>query len=164
MAVLWGLLGPGGLNSLYQMSFWQWNCFSPCGLRTSRTPLCSWGFTFPIRAPPGIELWSYSLCAPLVYSVKEFKPSPSPFSLFSLVPGDVSNFPLSLRLLSGRGAFPVCYPSPQSPSSLCPQKGFPTFWGFLLPTFSSLCHVPAEFCGSGCADCCVNLPIRFLGV
>uniref|UniRef100_A0ABI7WVG7 Calcyphosine 2 n=1 Tax=Felis catus TaxID=9685 RepID=A0ABI7WVG7_FELCA len=52
VAVLWGLLGPGGFNSLYQVSFQQWNRFSPCGLRSSWTPLCSWGFALPTRAPP----------------------------------------------------------------------------------------------------------------
>ena len=67
VAAFWGLLGPGVFNSLYQMSFQQWNRFSPCGPRASRTPLCCWGFTFPTRAPPGIELRSCSLCAPLVY-------------------------------------------------------------------------------------------------
>ena len=56
VAAFRGLLGPGGFNSLYQMSFQQWNCFSPCGPRTSWTPLCSWGFALPTRAPPGIEL------------------------------------------------------------------------------------------------------------
>ena len=35
VAAFRGLLGPGGFNSLYQMSFQQWNCFSPYGLRTS---------------------------------------------------------------------------------------------------------------------------------
>ena len=55
------LLGPGGFNSLSQMSFQQWNCFSPCGLRTSQTPLCSRGFAFSTRAPPGMELQSCSL-------------------------------------------------------------------------------------------------------
>ena len=143
------------------MFFQQWNHFSPCGPRTSWTPLCSWGFTFPTRAPPGIDLQSCSLCAPLIYMVlMEF--NPSPFSLFSSVPEPVSNFPLSLQLLLGRGAFPIC--SPPSPSSLHLQKGFPTFQGFLLPTFSSSSHVPAKFCGSSCADCCVNLPVGFLGV
>ena len=43
VAAFRGLLGPGGFNSLYQMSFRQWNRFCPCGLRTSRTALCSWG-------------------------------------------------------------------------------------------------------------------------
>ena len=33
----------------------------PVGPRTSRTPLCSWGFAFPIRALPGIEMGSCSL-------------------------------------------------------------------------------------------------------
>ena len=69
VAVFWGLLGPGGFNSLYQMSFQQWNRFSPCGPRTSWTPLCSWGFALPTRAPPGMELRSCSLCAPLIYSL-----------------------------------------------------------------------------------------------
>ena len=31
VAIFWGLLGPGGFNSLYQMSFQQWNRF--CGQR-----------------------------------------------------------------------------------------------------------------------------------
>ena len=69
VAAFQGLLGPGGFNSLSQMSFQQWNRFSPCGPRTFRTPLCSWGFALPTRAPPGNELWNCSLCAPLVYSL-----------------------------------------------------------------------------------------------
>ena len=69
VATFQGLLGPGGFDSLYQMSFQQWNRFSPCGPRTSRTPLCSWGFALPTRAPPGMELRGCSLCAPLVYSL-----------------------------------------------------------------------------------------------
>ena len=69
VATFRGLLGPGSFNSLYQMSFQQWNLFSPCGPRTSWTSLCSWVFALPTRAPPGIELWSCSLCAPLVYSL-----------------------------------------------------------------------------------------------
>ena len=68
VAAFWGLLGPGGFNSLYH-SFQQWNPFSPCGLRTSWTPLCSWGFALPPRASPGIELWSCRLCASLVFSL-----------------------------------------------------------------------------------------------
>ena len=108
---------------------------------------------------------------PLFTVLKEFKPSPfsflfllSPFSLFSLVPAAVSNFPLSPQLHLGKGAFSLCFPPPQSLSYLCRQNGFPPFHGFFLPKFSSSCCIPAEFCGSGCADCCVNLPISFLGV
>ncbi|VFV35536.1 Hypothetical predicted protein, partial [Lynx pardinus] len=52
VAAFRGLLGPGGFNSLYQMSFQKWNRFSPCGPRTYWTPLCPWGFAFPTRAPP----------------------------------------------------------------------------------------------------------------
>ena len=69
VAAFRGPLGPGGFNSLHQMSFQQWNRFSPCGLRASRTPLCSWGFALPTRAPPGMEPRSCRLCAPLVYSL-----------------------------------------------------------------------------------------------
>ena len=114
--------------------------------------------------PEHHQVWSCGVAAfalPLFTVLMEFKPSP--FSLFSLVPVAVSNFPLSLQLLLGRGAFPVGSPPPRSPSSLCPQERFPTFRGFLLPKFSSPCRVPAEFCGSGCADCCVNPQVSFLG-
>ena len=72
--------------------------FSPCGPRTSRTPLCSWGFSLPTRALPVIKLRSCRLC------------------------------------------------------------------GFSLPKFTSPHHIPVEFCDSGCADCCVNPQISFLGV
>ena len=69
VALLWGLLGPGGFNSLYQMCFQQWNHFSLCGPRTSRTPLFSWGFALPAREPPVIKLRSCRLCTPPVYSL-----------------------------------------------------------------------------------------------
>ena len=69
VATFWGLLRPGGFNSLYQMSFQQWNRFSPCGPKTSWTPLCSWGSTLLTRAPPGIELQGFRLCLPPVYSL-----------------------------------------------------------------------------------------------
>ena len=82
VAAFQGLLGPGGFNSLYQMSLRQGNHFSLCGPRTSQTPLCSWGFTLPTRALPGMELQSFRLCTPSVDRVlMEFKPSP-----FSFVP------------------------------------------------------------------------------
>ena len=64
VAIFWGPLEPGGFNSLYQMSFQQRNYFLPCGLRTSWTPLCSWGFALPTRAQLVMELWSCRLCAP----------------------------------------------------------------------------------------------------
>ena len=82
VAVLRGLLGPGGFNSLYQMSFQQWNHFSQCGPRTSRTPLCSWGFALPTRAPPGMELRSADFALPLFMVLMEAKPSPLSFLPF----------------------------------------------------------------------------------
>ena len=149
-------------HSLYQVSFQQWNRFSPCGLRTSRIHSPPGDSPFP---PEHRQVGSCGVAAfalPLFTVLMELKPSP--FSLFSLVPAAVSNFPLFLQLLLGRGAFPVFSPPPQSPSSLRQQKRFLTFRGFLLPKFSSPRRVPAEFCGSGCAACCVNPPISFLGV
>ena len=80
VAAFRGLLRPGGLNSLYQMSFRQWNRFSRCGLRTSRTPLCSWGFALPTRAPPGMSCGVAAFALPWFTVLMEFKPSP--FSLF----------------------------------------------------------------------------------
>uniref|UniRef100_A0ABI7VVN3 WAP domain-containing protein n=1 Tax=Felis catus TaxID=9685 RepID=A0ABI7VVN3_FELCA len=55
VAAFRGLLGPGGFNSLSQMPFQQWNRSSPCGPRSSRTPLCFWGFALPTRALPGLR-------------------------------------------------------------------------------------------------------------
>ena len=90
----------------------------------------------------------------------EFKPSP--FSLFSSIPAAVSTFPLSLQLLLGGECFyHTLSPSPSSP---CMQNQLPALHSFSLPQFTSLCCVLAEFCGSGCADFCVNLQISFLGV
>ena len=81
VAAFRGLPGPGGFNGLHQMSFQQWDRFSPCGPRTSRTPLCSWGFALPTRAPPGRALRGCSLCTPLVYSLNwSLNPLRSPFS------------------------------------------------------------------------------------
>ena len=78
--VFWGLLGPGGFNSLYQMSFQQWNCFSPCGPRTSQT--------VPGNSPFPPEHHQVSSCGavafvlPLFTVLMEFKPYPFSFLPF----------------------------------------------------------------------------------
>ena len=69
---------------------------------------------------------------------------------------------LSLQLLWGSSAFPVL--SPLSLSSFHKQKQVPTLCDFSLPQFTSSRSIPAKFCGSGYADCCVNPQISFLGV
>ena len=77
-----GVLRPSGFNSLYQMSFQQWNCFSSCAPRTSQTPLCSWGFALP---PEHHQVWSCGVAAfalPLFTVLMEFKPSPFSFLPF----------------------------------------------------------------------------------
>ena len=61
-----------------------------------------------------------------------------------------------------RVLFPYSPPLPLS--SLCQQIQLPALGGFSLPQITSPCHIPAEFCGSGCAYCCVNRQISFLGV
>ena len=90
---------------------------SPFVARKPWTSLCSWGFALLTRAPPGIELRSFRLCAPPVYRVLiEFNPLLSPFSLFSLVPAAVSNFPLFSSCF-GEGCFScILHPTPY----LCP--------------------------------------------
>ena len=96
----------------------------------------------------------------------EFKPSPFSFLLSPFLVQSLWLFPLFYFLSSCFWGvlFPYSPPPPLSPSSLSMQKWLPALHGFSLPQFTSLCHVPAEFCGSGCADCCVNPQISFLGV
>ena len=42
---------------------------SPVWPKEPWTSLCSWGFALPTRAPSGIQLWSFRLCTPPVYSL-----------------------------------------------------------------------------------------------
>ena len=136
------------------------NCLSSCVPRTPWIPLSSWGFALPTRAPPGNKLLSFRLCAPLVYRVlMEVKPSPFFLSCGVLCRCFHSFF--SLQLLLG-GLF--SHTLTLSPSSLHKQTQLPALRGFSLPQFTSPRCVPAEFCGSGCADCCVDPHISFLDV
>ena len=127
------------------------------------TPLCSWGFALANRLLPGIKLQSFRLCTPPVYTVlMEFKPSPFSFLPFLLSPRGCFHFcTFSPAAFGGRVLFPY---SSRPISVLCKQKQLPPLWGFSLPQFTFLRHVPVEFCGSGCSDCCVNTQISFLGV
>ena len=82
VAIFCGLLGPSGFNSLYQMSFQQWNRFSPCGLRISWTPFCSWDSPFP---PEHLQVSSCGVAAfalPLFTVLVEFTYSPFSFLPF----------------------------------------------------------------------------------
>ena len=165
VVVLQGPLGPfpvGVPHSLYQISSQQGNHLSVWPKDLLVLSLCFWGFALPTRAPPGIELWGFRPCTLPVYRVlMEFKPSP--FSLFSSVPVAVSTFPLSLQLLCG-GHFSCILP-PHTFAVLSPHaKAAPYSPRLLAPKVTSLHRIPAEFCGSGCADCCVNPPVSFLGV
>ena len=133
VAVLRGLLGPlpvGGLTA-------STGCLPSGGTASPVWPVgasdlaaCSWGFALPTRAPPGIELWSFRLCAPPVYRVvMEFKPSPFSFLLSPFLVQSLQLFPLStfLQLHLGWGVFfPYSLPHPTlSQSSLHVQKGLP---------------------------------------
>ena len=150
----WDLYLWGGL---YEMSSQQGNAFPPVASQGST--LCSQGFAFPTGALSGIELWRFRLCAPPVYRVlMEIKPSPFSFLHFSFSPcGCVHSsfffFFFVLLLFAGR-----CFyhtpppPPPPSPPSLLKQNQLPALRGFSPSQFTSPCHVPAEFCGSGCED------------
>ena len=112
--------------------------------------------------------WSCGVAAfvlPLFIVLMEFKPSPFSFIPFLFSPCGYFQFSTLSPAAFGEGCFPrVLHSAPQSPSSLRPQKWFPTLRCFSLPKFTIPRRIPAEFCGSGCADCCVNSPISFLGV
>nr|XP_060470478.1 E3 ubiquitin-protein ligase parkin isoform X1 [Panthera onca] len=125
VAVFRGLLELG-FNGLYQMSFQQWDRFYPCGPSTSRTPLRSWGFALPSRAPPGRELRSCSLCTPLVYSLNGSETLSfrlSPFLVQSL-----RLFPIFHFLSScfwGGAFFPYSPPPNLCPLSACKSTSLP---------------------------------------
>ena len=73
-------------------------------------------------------------------------------------------FPLFLFLCScfWRGVL-FLYSPPVFVLSL-PAKTAPCPWWFLPPPFYLSALHTLQFCGSGCADCCVNPQISFLGV
>ena len=157
VVVLPGPLGPlGDPHSLYQVSSQQGNRLSTCGLKNPGLHSAPGDSPFPPEHHQVSSCGVSGSALPLFIVLVEFKPSP--FSLFSSVPAAVSTFPFSLQLL-WRGAFPIF---PPSPSSLLKQKQLPALCSF-SPS-SPLCHIPAEFCGSGCADCCVDPQISFLSV
>ena len=124
--------------------------------------LCSWGFILPTRALPGIELWSFRLCAPPVYRVlMEFKPSPFSFLPFLFSHCRCLYFPLSLQLLLGVMLFPYSPPvailSPQAKTALLSMAS-------LSPSSSPCAAYLLSSVVQGCADCFVNPQISFLGV
>ena len=125
--------------------------------------LCSWGFAPPTRAPPGIELQSFRLCTSPVYKVlMEFKLSPFSFLPLLFSPcGCFHSDIFSPAAFREGGAFPIFFPisilSPQAKIAPCPLRLLsPPFYLFMLHTCRIVC--------SGCADCCVNPQVSFLGV
>ena len=83
---------------------------SPVCPEDTWTSVCSRGFVLPTRAPPGIELQSFSLCTPPVYRVLvEFKPSPFSFLSFKFSPYGCFHFS-SFQLVLEGGAFPILSP------------------------------------------------------
>ena len=83
VAVFWGLLGPGGFNSLYQMSFQQWNRFP----RVAQEPPGPDSAPGDSPFPPGhqSQVLSCGVAAfvlPLFTVLMELKPSPFSFLPF----------------------------------------------------------------------------------
>ena len=106
--------------------------------------------------------WSFRLFAPPIYRVlMEFKPSAFSYLPFLFSPLCTLSFLSRSFQVCGGDAF---HTLPPSLSSLHKQKQLPALHSFSLPQITSPCHVPAEFCGSDCADFCVNPQISFLGV
>ena len=153
----------GEPHSLYPMSSQQGNCLSPCGPKASGLHTAPGDSPFP---PEHCQLMSCtvsdSVLPLLIESSWNLNPLLSPFSLFSSVLVAVSTFPLSLELLFFEGGCFSCILTPH-PVSILP-KWLPAHSSFSLPLFTSPRHAPAEFCGSGCVDCCVHPQMSFLGV
>ena len=82
VTAFWGLLGPGGFNGLYQMSFQQWNRFS----RVAREPPGPHSVPGDSPFPPEHrQVWSCGVAAfalPLFTVLMELKPSPFSFLPF----------------------------------------------------------------------------------
>lgn len=147
----------------------QGNCFFTLGTRTSHTSLPAPGdsLCFLTRAPPDTQLWSFRLCATVLVN-------PGGVETLSVLPvsgfGEhiscsvpckyfhsfLSFYPAALRRMFFLHSLPF--------SVLSTQNELPILCGFSLPQFTFPHHVPAVFCGSSCADCCVNSRISFLGV
>ena len=130
-------------------------------LDPSDLTLCSWGSPFP---PEHHQVLNCRVSDSVYRVLMKFKAPPfsfllSPFFVQSLV---YSFFSLSLLLFSregGSGMLSCTLPPPisvQAKRAPCPLQ--------LLSQFTSLHRIPAKFRGSGCADCCINPQIRFLGV
>ena len=149
----------GDPHSLYQVSSGRGTA-SPRVARSPPDSTLLLGIHPSHQSTPRYGTGEFQTPLPVCRFVMAFKPSP--FSLFSSAPAAVSTFPLSLQLLWGEGCF--SHTLPPTLSSLHKQKQLPALCGFSLPQFTSPRGVPAEFCGSGRADCCVNPRVSFLDV
>ena len=154
VAILWGLLGPGGLTA-------STKCPSSSGTASPRVAQEPPGpHSAPGDSPFPPEHRQVSSCEvsdsafPLITVLMEFKPSPFSFVLFAFLVQSLWLFPIFHFLSScfWGGVLFLYFDSPH----LCHfqmQKWLPALCSFSLPKFTSPCHIPAEFCGSGCADC-----------
>ena len=147
-------------HNLYQVSSQQGNQLSPCGLKSPGLHSASGDSPFPPERRQVSSCGVSDSALPLFIVFTEFKPLlPPPFLVQSLWLFHFSTFsPADF----GGGRF-----SRLSPHRLCllfARKSVPCSPHLPSPRFTSLHRVPAEFCGSGCEDCCVNPHISFLGV
>ena len=137
----------------------QGNHFSPCGHEPLRSHCLLLGIRPSHQGTARYLAVEFpTLLSPVYRVLMVLKRSPFPFSLSGSVTVGVST--LFLQLLLGGVLF--LHSSP----FLCPslQKQLPTFHSFSLHWFTSMYHVPAEFCGSSYTDCWVNPQINFLGM
>ena len=69
VAIYWGLLGPRGLQQSLPNVLPAVEPLFPVWPKNLLDPTLCLGIHLPTRTPPGMELRSCSLCAPLVYSI-----------------------------------------------------------------------------------------------
>ena len=156
MAVLLGPLETfslASLHSIYQ-SLPSKRTASPHVARRPLRPCCLLLGIFPSHQTTARYQAAefLTLCSPVYRVLMVLKHSPFSFLPFLFRPFWVFPFFLS-SCFSGEcfpcTLLPVFVLSPQTKTAPYPR-------GFCLPHFTSLCHIPANFCGSSYADYCVN--------
>ena len=82
VAILWGLRGPGGFNSLHQVSLQQWNRFSRVAPEPPGPHSVPGDSPFPPEHHQVLSRGVAAFALPLFTVLMEFKPSPFSFLPF----------------------------------------------------------------------------------
>ena len=148
--VHWDLCLWGGRMASTKCPLRRGNLFSLCGPRTPRTSLPAPGDSpFPPEHPQVLSCGISDSALPCLWSPNDIETLTFLRFFFSHL------WVLPLFLFLSSYFWGECF-SCTLPrfSSLSPQIQLPTLQGFSLPQFTSLCRVPAEFCGSSYTVLC----------